>query len=301
MRRLTAGSRGSALARRQTELVIEALRRATPDIEIEAVTVQTEGDRRQDVSLEAFGGEGVFVKDIERRLQQGEIDLAVHSLKDMPAETPDGLTIGAVLPRGDARDVLVSRDGLRLPDLPPGARLGSDSRRRAVQVLALRPDIETISIRGNVDTRLNKVQAGDYDGVLLAAAGLERLDRLNAVSQYFTIEEVLPAVGQAVLAIECRAGDAEVLELLRGVDDPPTRSAITAERAFLRRLGAGCRLPVGAYAEVNGRMLRLRGLLATDEGKIAREDVTGATAEADRIGREIAERLASASNLSLSR
>jgi hydroxymethylbilane synthase len=300
LRSLTVGTRSSPLARRQTDIVVEALRRVAPDLQVETVTVQTEGDRRQDVSLEAFGGEGVFVKDIEQRLLDSRIDLAVHSLKDMPAETPAGLTIGSVLPRGDVRDVLVAR-GLRLDQLPAGARIGSDSRRRALQILALRPDIEMVSIRGNVDTRLRKVASGEYDGVVLAAAGLERLQLIKDASQFFSVYEVLPAVGQAVLAVECRADDADVIDLLQRVEDSQTRQAITAERAFLRRLGAGCRLPVGAYAEVNGRMLRLRGLLASDEGRIARDDITSAATEAERIGTELAERLASAVNLSISR
>jgi hydroxymethylbilane synthase len=299
VRRLKIGTRGSALARRQTEIVVAALGKVAPGLAVETSIVTTEGDRRQDVSLEAFGGEGVFVKDIERRLIENEIDLAVHSLKDIPAETPGGLTIGAVLPRGDVRDVLVAR--ARLEALPPGARIGSDSRRRGVQVLALRPDVEMTPIRGNVDTRLRKVQAGDYDGVVLAAAGLERLGLVGEARQFFSVDEMLPAVGQAVLAVECRAGDAETLDLLARLDDPPTRAAITAERAFLRRLGAGCKLPVGAYGEASGRRLRLRGLLATDDGRIARDDVTGATPDAERIGIELAERLAAAVDVSLAR
>jgi hydroxymethylbilane synthase len=301
LRPLTLGTRGSALARRQTDIVIDALRAVLPGIEVEVRTVRTEGDVRQDVSLDALGGEGIFVKDIERRLQSREIDLAVHSLKDMPAETPPGLTIGAVLPRGDVRDVLAARDGQQLNDLPPHARIGSDSRRRAVQLLALRPDVEMASIRGNVDTRLRKVESGEYDGVVLAAAGLERLGLLTDAMQVFSVDEMLPAVGQAVLAVECRADDAELLDLLARVDHADTRAAITAERAFLRRLGAGCRLPVGAYGEASGRMLRLRGLLASDDGAIARDDVTGSSYEAEALGTELAERLASATNVSIAR
>jgi hydroxymethylbilane synthase len=294
MRPLTLGTRGSALALRQAEIVHAALHAAIPGLQVEQRTIRTEGDARQDVSLEDFGGQGVFVKDIERQLLSGVIDLAIHSLKDMPAALPDGLTIGAVLPRGDVHDVLVARDGRGLADLPSGARVGSDSRRRAVQVLALRPDIEVVSIRGNVDSRAAKVGSGEYDGVILAAAGLDRLGLAAAIAQVFSIEEVLPAVGQAVLAIECRAVDKEVLELLQRVEDEPTRTAITAERAFLRRLGAGCRLPVGAYGQVEGRMLRLQGLLADDQNTIARETIFGSVVDAERLGTELAERLASA-------
>jgi hydroxymethylbilane synthase len=261
--------------------------------------VQTEGDRRQDVSLDVAGGEGIFVKDIERRLLSGEIDIAVHSLKDMPSATPAGLTIGAVLPREDVRDVLVARDGLDLRSLPAGASIGSDSRRRAVQILAIRPDVEVTGIRGNVDTRIRKVQQGDYDGVVLAAAGLHRLNLLSEATQVFGVEEVLPAVGQAVLAVECRADDTGTLEVLERLDHEHTRAAITAERAFLRRLGAGCRLPVAAYGVAEGRMLRLRGLLATDGGRLERVSVTGSVVDAERIGTELAERLASTLDIPL--
>jgi hydroxymethylbilane synthase len=170
-----------------------------------------------------------------------------------------------------------------------------------VQLLALRPDVEMASIRGNVDTRLRKVESGEYDGVVLAAAGLERLGLLTDAMQVFSVDEMLPAVGQAVLAVECRADDAELLDLLARVDHADTRAAITAERAFLRRLGAGCRLPVGAYGEASGRMLRLRGLLASDDGAIARDDVTGSSYEAEALGTELAERLASATNVSIAR
>jgi hydroxymethylbilane synthase len=294
MRPLNLGTRGSALALRQAEIVHSALHTAVPGLQLEQRIIRTEGDARQDVSLEDFGGQGVFVKDIERQLLTGAIDLAVHSLKDMPAALPDGLTIGGVLPRGDVHDVLVARDGRRLADLRSGARVGSDSRRRAVQVLALRPEIEVTSIRGNVDTRVAKVRSGEYDGVILAAAGLDRLGLDAAVTQVFSTDEVLPAVGQAVLAIECRADDREVLGLLQHVEDESTRTAITAERAFLRRLGAGCRLPVGAYGQVEGRMLRLQGLLADDQDIIARETLFGSVVDAERLGTELAERLASA-------
>ena len=291
VRRLVLGTRGSVLARRQSDIVIEALRSVAPDVEVEVQTLHTEGDRRQDVSLDAIGGQGVFVKDIEQRLQRREIDIAVHSLKDMPAEAPAGLTIAALLPRADARDALVSRDKLRLAALPAGARIGTDSRRRSVQLTALSPNVFVDSIRGNVDTRIAKVMSGDYDAVVLAAAGLERLGRLDEASEVFEIDDMLPAPGQGVLAIECRADDAEVIDLLRRIDDAPTRAAATAERAFLRTLGAGCRLPVGAYAEgVDGR-LRLRGLLANDDGVIAREETLGDVADADWLGVTLAQRL----------
>ena len=204
------------------------------------------------MALEEIGGQGVFVKDIERDLLDGAIDLAVHSLKDMPAETQPGLTIGAVLARADVRDALVSQGSRSLLELPPGARIGTDSQRRSLQLLALRPDLKIESVRGNVDTRVRKAEAGELDAVVLAVAGLARLALLERASQVFKVEEMLPAAGQGVLAVEVRA-DAEALRgLLARVEDEATRAAADAERAFLRRLGAGCRLPVGAYGEVTG-------------------------------------------------
>ena len=288
MRALRIGTRGSALARRQVEIVTEALRACYPGIAIETVVLQTEGDRRADASLAEMGGQGVFVKDIEGRLLAGEIDLAVHSLKDMPADSPQGLALAAVLPRGDARDALVARDGRTLAQLPQGARIGSDSRRRAVQVLEMRPDVEVVSIRGNVDTRVRKVDSGEYDGAILAAAGLERLGLGDRATQVFTTREMLPAVGQGVLALQCRAGDAALLEELSALDDRDTRAAITAERAFLRALGAGCRLPVGAYATVTGTELRIDALLADEAGKAYRGKAGGPAATAETMGRMLA-------------
>src|SRR5688500_205881 len=281
MATIRLGTRGSALARRQTELVSQALTTAHPGILIETVEVRTEGDRRQDVPLEEMGGQGVFVKEIEQRLLTGEIDIAVHSLKDMPSDLPAGLTIGALMPRGDVRDALVGRDGLDLDGLPARARIGSDSRRRAVQLMALRPDIDVVSIRGNVDTRLRKVDAGEYDAVALAVAGLERLGLGGRATQVFSEREVLPAAGQGAIAVECRAADVETLELLAAIDDSPTRAATDAERAFLRAMGAGCRLPIAAYATVDEGTLRLEAMIADDAGKMYRGAASGSVESAE--------------------
>jgi hydroxymethylbilane synthase len=288
MRTLKIGTRGSALARRQVEIVVAALRERLPSVEVETVVTQTEGDRRADAPLEEIGGQGVFVKDIEAALLRQEIDLAVHSLKDMPPESPPGLTIAAVLPRGDARDALVTRDGWTLAQLPPDARVGSDSRRRAVQVLAMRPDVRMESIRGNVDTRLRKVETGEYDAAVLAVAGLERLGLVHRATQVFSEREMIPAVGQGVLALQCRAADAGLVEALLAVDDHDTRIAITAERAFLRALGAGCRLPVGAYATVKGETLHMDALLADESSKAFRGNASGPARSAEALGKGLA-------------
>ena len=288
---LRIGTRGSALARRQVELAIEALKASEPLLSCEVIVIQTEGDQRQDVSLDAVGGQGIFVKAIEQQLLNGDIDLAVHSLKDMPSQSTEGLAIGALLPRGDPRDALVARDGLDLAGLPQGARIGSDSRRRGAQLLAMRPGLHIEGIRGNVDTRLRKVDDGEYDAVALAIAGLDRLGLADRATQVFEPIEVIPAPGQGAIALQCRADDADTLALLARVDDADTRAATDAERAFLNVLGAGCRLPVGAHAVVSGKEVKLMAVIADESGKLHRGSATGLTASAVQVGRGLAIRL----------
>jgi hydroxymethylbilane synthase len=288
---LIVGTRGSRLALQQTSLVEDALRAAVPDIAIEQQVIQTQGDRDQTASLEAIGGQGVFVKEIELALLAGSIDLAVHSLKDMPAELPAGLAIACVLPRADVRDALVTFEGRRIEDMSSGDRIGTDSRRRALQLREIRPDVMAESIRGNVDTRVHKALSGEIEGVQLAVAGLERLGLLEHVTQYLSVDDMLPAVGQGILAIEARIGDTEVMGLLRSIDDAHARIAATAERAFLRRLGAGCRLPVAAYGEIDAGRLRLRGLIADEYERVFRDEIEGAADDAGVMGYELADRL----------
>ena len=288
---LRIGTRGSALARRQVELATEALTAVEPSLTCEVIVIQTEGDQRQDVSLDAVGGQGIFVKAIEQQLLNGDVDLAVHSLKDMPSQPPEGLAIGALLPRGDPRDAIVARDGLDLAGLPQGARIGSDSRRRGAQLLAMRPGLHIEGIRGNVDTRLRKVDDGEYDAVALAIAGLDRLGLADRATQVFEPIEVIPAPGQGAIALQCRAGDTETLARLARIDDPDTRAATDAERAFLNVLGAGCRLPVGAHAVVSGKEVKLMAVIADESGKLHRGSATGLTASAVQVGRGLAIRL----------
>lgn len=257
------GTRGSRLALRQVELVREMLRASSPGIAIDVLEIKTEGDVSA-APLSQIGGLGVFTKAIEDALLAGTVDIAVHSLKDLPPELPAGLIIAATPERGDVRDALVTRDGRPLADLPPGARIGTGSGRRAVHLRMMRAGLNAVEIRGNVDTRIRKVESGEYDGAVLAMAGLERLGLTAKAAQVFDVNEMTPAVGQAALAIEVRQDDAETAAIVRTIEHWQTRAAVEAERGFLRRLGAGCRLPVGAYAWLDGESMFMTGLLAAD-------------------------------------
>ena len=280
---LRVATRGSALALRQTELVAAALQARWPGLGIELVTVRTTGDRDQSAPIASLG-DGVFVRGVEAELLAGRADIAVHSAKDLPTAEPPGLVLAAFPARGDPRDVLVSRAGGTLADLHSGARLGTASPRRAALARALRPDLDVALIRGNVDTRLHKLNDGEYDALVLAAAGLERLDRAEQVSEYLDPRSWVPAPGQGALAVQCRTGDVAE-RLLAPMDDAATRAAVTAERAVLRRLGSGCRVPVGAYARPDDGRLALRAILIAPDGRQSvTVDLHGATAEAERLG-----------------
>jgi hydroxymethylbilane synthase len=294
------GTRASALARAQTERVVELLAAAWPGIACEARPIVTRGDRTQSSGepLPEIGGKGLFTAELENALRAGHIDLAVHSLKDLPTEEPVGIVLGAVCLREDVRDCLVARDGLALAELPAGAVVGTSSLRRAAQLRALRPDLEVRSIRGNVDTRVRKVREGEFDAVVLAAAGILRLGLADAVTEWLSGETMLPAPGQGALAVQCRADDERVLALLAPIDDLSTRAAATAERAFLRQLGAGCTAPVAAYAQAMSSEpsdnlsqgpplhLRMAALVASPDGQdIVRVEGEG---EPDQLGGHLA-------------
>jgi hydroxymethylbilane synthase len=288
------GTRGSALALAQSggvaATVISELGR-----HVEMVSVQTAGDLSS-AAISTLGGTGVFVTALRDALLAGEVDIAVHSYKDLPTAPADGLTIVAVPPRQDARDVLIARDGLTLGELPNGARIGTGSPRRTAQILALGLGLDVVPIRGNVDTRIAKVASGEVDGVVLARAGLARLDRLDEVTEVLDPLQVLPAPAQGALAIECRRDDLELIELLRALDDADTRAAVDAERALLAALEAGCTAPVGALAEVaegdDGSELFLRGLVAAVDGTdVVRLSATGPTSDAQGVGTRLAAEL----------
>ena len=286
------GTRRSALARRQTALVVELLEAAWPGLACEEREIVTQGDRTQQSGqpLPEIGGKGLFTAELEQGLRDGELDLAVHSLKDLPTEDTPGVVVGAVCVREDVRDCFVSRERLPLAELPAGAVVGTSSLRRAAQLQALRPDLEIRSIRGNVDTRIRKVRDGEFDATVLAAAGVVRLGLEDEVTEWLSPETMLPAPGQGALAVQCCAEDERVLALLAAIEDPGARATTTAERAFLRALGGGCAAPVAALASLSqGSMsVRLDGLVAApDGGHVVRVAGEGEPLEVgERLARE---------------
>ena len=278
----------------QTEEVLAPLRTAFPDVEISVVPITTGGDRRKEAPLLSMP-RGMFAREIEVALLEGRIDLAVHSAKDLPAELPDGLGIAALTQRRDPRDVLVNRWRLPLSQLPSGARLGTSSPRRTAQIKALRPDLEVVPIRGNVGTRLEKAKGEGYDGVVLAAAGLERLGLQDEVCEYFSPDRFTPEVGQGALLVETRTSDSRVSGMLSRVDHHPTNAEVTSERAFLAEVGGGCRIPVAAYAVLEDNALEISAMAVTpDGGRIFRSRTTHDAARPAAAGREAAEALMAA-------
>ena len=265
-RTLRIGTRGSALALWQTNHIVERLRARHPELHCEVQVISTQGDRDKETPLSIIGGQGVFIKELETSILSGDVDCAVHSLKDMPSLLPHNLLLGAILERGDPRDILVSRHTLGLRGLPVGARVGTSSRRRIVQLLQARPDVEPVELRGNIDTRIAKVLAddGEYDAAILAAAGVQRMQRDDAVSEYLDVGVFTPAPGQAALGVECREDDMATRALLATIHDSDVGDLAEVERAFLRGIGGGCRSPIGAFAELHGGGVRLRAMVSNE-------------------------------------
>ena len=286
------GSRESALALEQTHWVIGQLSRLVPGCQFAVTKMVTKGDVILDVTLAKIGGKGLFVKEIEKALLDGKVDLAVHSLKDMPGELPPGLALGAITRREDPRDVLVSREGRKLDDLPSGAKVGTSSLRRGAQVKRYRPDLEIVPIRGNIGTRLRKLDQGDFDAIVMALAGLRRLGWADRITEIIPIEISLPAVGQGALGLEIREGDRETLDLVAVLNDRETSLATRAERAFLGRLEGSCQVPIGALGSLRGDKLHLDGMVADPDGSdLLRSSLEGAPDDPVAVGRALAERL----------
>ncbi|HLZ43661.1 MAG TPA: hydroxymethylbilane synthase [Candidatus Sulfotelmatobacter sp.] len=281
--KLRIGSRGSQLALWQANHISALLRARGHEIEIEII--HTTGDKITDVALAKVGTKGMFTKEIEEALAAGRVDLAVHSLKDLPTELPAGFEIVAITKREDPRDAFCSRHYAKIKDLPHGARVGTSSLRRQAQLKAIRPDLDIHPLRGNVDTRLRKLEHGEYDAIILASAGLNRLGKTEWIKQIISAEIMCPAAGQGALGIEIREGDAKTRDLLQFLNDPNARAATTCERALLNRLGGGCQVPIGAFAEMNHGKLHLESIVADPDGsKVLRDSRDGADPE--KLGNE---------------
>jgi len=292
---LRIGTRGSRLALWQANYVAERLRARAGNRPIHLVEIETIGDQVHDRPLSQIGGEGVFTKEIQRALLDGAVDVAVHSLKDLPTLPVDGLTLAAVPPRGPAGDVFVSRRHARFDLLPEGATVATSSLRRRAMALHRRPDLDLVNIRGNVETRLRKLDSEGLDGVILAQAGLERLGLGEAIREVLDASWMLPAVGQGALGLECRAGDHASLDLVRDLNDYPTRQAVLAERAFLRGLGGGCLVPIGTVSQVDGENLILRGaVLRPDGSERINGELAGTIHDPERLGGQLADQLLAA-------
>ncbi len=294
------GTRGSLLALTQSAFVGEALKRNVPNLNLETIQIKTTGDINLTDPLSGIGSKSLFTKEIEDALLAGQVDFAVHSLKDLPTEMPQGLCIGAVMKREDAHDCLIAKENWTLKKLPQGARVGTSALRRQSQILSLRPDLRIENLRGNVDTRIRKLAEGQYDAILLAQAGLNRLkDKLSQDWSELKMNQVpfwemLPAVGQGFLAIEIRSNDKKSQEAVGLLDDASARAEAFCERAFLRRLEGGCQVPIGAFAQVQGTGITLEGYVGSIDGKKHyREQISGSLKNAEKIGMELAEVLLS--------
>ena len=264
---LTIGTRGSDLALWQSNTIATMLRESHPHVEVSLEIIETKGDKVLDIALSKIGDKGLFTKELERALLEKQVDLAVHSLKDMQTLLPDGLTLGAITERANPEDALVAVHGMTVDALPEGGTVATGSLRRRAQLLAMRPDVRVVDLRGNVPTRLRRYHENNWDGIILARAGLERLGLADAIAQVLPTDVMIPAVGQGALGIEIREGDTEVASLLTAINHPITRVAAEAERGFLRRLEGGCQAPIAAYATVNEGSLTLTGMIASLDGK----------------------------------
>lgn len=292
--RIKIGTRGSKLALWQANWVKSVLEKKHPSLAVELVIIRTQGDKILDVPLAQVGGKGLFVKEIEEALLDGRIDLAVHSMKDMPADIPDGLCIGPIPRRENPQDVLISSKGLCLADLPAGARIGTSSLRRAAQLRHARPDIMIVPLRGNLDTRLRKLETENLAAIILAAAGVKRLDLEHRVTEYLDENIMVPAVGQGALCLELRENDPVIRPIVAFLDDPDTRAVVLGERAFLNRLEGNCQVPLAAHGTIEADIYTLCGMVADVDGsKIFKEISSGPRESAESIGTELAERLLS--------
>jgi hydroxymethylbilane synthase len=291
---LRIATRKSPLALWQANYVSDMLRQHHPDLKVELVTMVTQGDKILDTPLAKVGGKGLFVKELEVGILEGRADIAVHSMKDVPVDFPPGLHLAVICEREDPRDAFVSNNFKTLEDLPQGARLGTSSLRRQAQISALRPDLKIIDLRGNVNTRLKKLDDGEYDAIILAAAGLKRLKFDDRITQFIGTDVCLPAIGQGAVGIECRSDDARIHNFIAPLNDNKTQIRLTAERAMNERLQGGCQVPIAGYAEFEKGLIMMRGLVGQVDGKkIIRGDIAGPAENAEELGIVLAEDLLS--------
>ncbi|MFR6291508.1 MAG: hydroxymethylbilane synthase [Peptococcaceae bacterium] len=291
-KKIRVGSRDSVLAMWQTQFVIEQLQQVTDAYEYEIISLKTKGDKILDVSLAKIGDKGLFTKELEVGLLQGEIDFAVHSMKDMPTVLPEGLQISSLLKRHNPADVLISDKYQSFAELPQGAKVGTSSLRRKAQLLHARPDLDIHDLRGNLQTRMRKMQEENFDGIILAAAGVERLDWHDKITEELSYDICLPAVSQGVIGVETRVDDSEIIALVQLVHDVQTANCVTAERALLKSLEGGCQIPIGAYAQLKDDMVLLQGLVGSLDGKtIIRDEISGPAAQSEQLGQQLAQRL----------
>jgi hydroxymethylbilane synthase len=289
---LRIATRQSRLALWQAEHVATQLRAAHPDVRVVLVPMTTQGDRVLDRPLAEVGGKGLFIKELELAMLEQRADIAVHSMKDVPSDLPPGMTLASMLPRADPRDAFVSLTSASFKSLPQGASVGTSSPRRQCQLKYARPDLELVTMRGNVDTRLRKLEDGQCDAIILAAAGLIRLGLAGRITHYFDCEESVPAIGQGIIGIECRSDDQRSIELAAALNDRTAWQCCTAERAFAQRLQGSCQSPIAGYAEMKGGQLQLRGVIGSPDGReVYRGTSNGDGADAHSIGVELAERL----------
>jgi len=286
------GTRGSKLALRQSEWIKKQLEMRHSGIRVDLVKIKTTGDKILDTPLSKIGGKGLFVKEIEEALLESRVDVAVHSMKDVPAQLPKDLMLSTFPPREDPSDALIAEGECRLDQLPKGAKVGTSSLRRGAQLLHFRPDLKLVSLRGNVDTRLNKLKSGNLQAIILATAGLNRLGLSNVITQTIPFHQLLPAVGQGALGLEVRRGDQETIDLLDFLNHEDTQTAVAAERAFLKTLEGGCQVPIAGFARINGDTLSFEGLVAELDGsRVYKETVTGRRDQAEAMGIEAAQTL----------
>lgn len=299
-RKIIIATRESLLALRQAELVKAELLKHHPQLSVEFLGITTEADKRLDITLAKIGGKGLFVKELEEALYDGRADIAAHSMKDVPMDLPEGMLIPAICERDDPRDAFVSNQYQTLATLPSSASVGTSSLRRKTQIAILRNDLTLSNLRGNIHTRLKRLDDGDYDAIILASSGLRRMGLANRIKTYFSVEDSLPAAGQGALGIECREDDEQVISLVKPLNHQNTHACVIAERALCRRLGGGCMVPIAAYAEIHHHTLSLRGLIASLDGRrVLRAHLSGDPENAEAIGTRVAEQLLSLGALKL--